>query len=251
MDDGSETGHISLMRRCFAPVAAALALAGCGGAPSEQAAVPAQPAGFENRAAAEQFLADALSHRKPARPAVVPDGFRVRTVTEAAVALALPSRWAALRSQDARHPGVLRMFGSLSAELGPAVAALAAPESPLKLLAFDPRLAGGFPTTASVVQARIEPDVPYETWSADVTAHVRELPSRRGALAARAVQLPSGKALRLEYAKRSGRRLVSVVQYVVVSGERETIVTLTTLPELEPRYERLFDASLRTLRPTD
>jgi hypothetical protein len=100
------------MKRGLALVAAALALAGCGGAPAKQAAAPAQPAGFENRAAAEEFLADALAHRKQA---VVPGGFRLRTVSEAAVALALPSRWAALRPRDARHPGVLRMFGNLSA----------------------------------------------------------------------------------------------------------------------------------------
>ena len=31
---------------------------------------------------------------------------------------------------------------------------------------------------------------------------------------------------------------------------QETIVTLTTLPALKQRYERLFEASLRTLRPT-
>jgi hypothetical protein len=70
----------------------------------------------------------------------------------------------------------------------------------------------------------------------------------RGAVDARTVGLPFGQALRLEYAKRSGGRLVAAVQYVVVSGERQTIVTLTTLPPLKRRYERLFEASLRTLR---
>lgn len=250
MDSGPRSGDTTRMRRLFALGVAGVALAGCGGVPADEAASPSEPAGFENRAAAEAFLADALAHRKrPTAPAAVPEGFRLRTVSEAGLALALPPRWAALRSKDARHPGVLRMFGGLASELGPAVAALATPDSPLKLFAFDPRLHGGFPTTASVVQTQIEPGVPYATWSAEAVAYVERMPTRRGAIVSGRVDLPYGQALRLEYAKRSGDRVVATVQYVVVSGERETILTLTTLPALKARYERLFEASLRTLRP--
>jgi hypothetical protein len=241
------------MGRAFALVAATIALAGCAATPGEQSVRPSEPdenRGLENRAAAERFLADALAHREPVARAPVPEGFRLRTISEAGIALALPPRWAALRSHDARQPGILRMFGGLSAELGPAVAALAAPDSPLKLLAFDPRLEDGFATTASVVQTQIESGVPYATWSAEAVAYVRRLPNRRGTVVSHPVGLPFGKALRLDYSKLAGRRLVATVQYVVVSDGQETIVTLTTLPALKQRYEGLFEASLRTLRPT-
>jgi hypothetical protein len=164
--------------RTVALVAAAVLAAGCAAAPTEEQASQQPPeATVVNRAAAEQFLADALAHRPP--PAPIPDGFRLRTVTDAGVALALPARWPALRGNDARRPGTLRMFGAVSSQLGPVVAALAMPDSPLKLLAFDPRFAGGYATTASIVQAAIEDGVPYESWSARAVAHVRTLPSRR------------------------------------------------------------------------
>jgi hypothetical protein len=251
MDFGPERRDTSRMRRSLLLAATALALAGCGAATADEAAPPAQPAGAEIRAAAERYLAEALAPREPVPVAPVPTGFRLRKMSEAGIALALPPRWAALRPQDARQPGTRRLMGGLSAELGPVVAALAFPDSPLKLVAFDPRFERGFATTASVLQAQVKPDVPYETWSSQVVAHVRDLPSLHGAVSAKTVGLPFGKALRLEYAKRSGNRLVATVQYVVVSGERQTIVTLTTLPALKTRYERLFAASLRTLQPAD
>lgn len=249
MDFGPDRRDTSRMGRSLLLAGLLLAFAGCGGSAADEAAPPEHPAGVENRAAAERFLAEALAHPKPAPVAPVPAGFRLRTVTDAGIALALPRRWAALRSRDARHPGTLRLLGGVSAEVGPAVAALAFPDSPLKLVAFDPRFERGFATTASVVQAQIEPDVPYETWSARIVAHVRKLSSVRGAVSAERVSLPFGNALRLDYTKLSSKRLVATVQYVVVSGEQQTIVTLTTLPSLKHRYERLFAASLRTLRP--
>jgi hypothetical protein len=250
MDFGPERRDTSRMRRSLLLAATSLVLAGCGAATADEAAPPAQPPGVESRAAAERYLAEALADRARAVVAPVPAGFRLRTVSDAGIALALPPRWAALRAHEARQPGTLRLMGGLSAELGPAVAALAFPDSPLKLVAFDPRFERGFATTASVLQAQIEADVPYETWSSRVVAHVRGLPSLRGAVSARTVSLPFGKALRLEYAKRSGERVVATLQYIVVSGEQQTIVTLTTLPQLKRGYERLFDQSVRTLRPT-
>ena len=249
MDFGPERRDTSQMRRSLLLAATSFVLAGCGAATTDEAAPPLQPAGVESRAAAERYLANALTQRKPPAAAPVPAGFRLRTMADAGIELALPPRWAALRPHDARRPGALRLMGGLSAELGTAVAALAFPDSPLQLVAFDPRFERGFATTASVLQAQIKPDVPYETWSSQIVAHVRELPSLRGTVSARTVDLPFGKALRLESAKRSGTKLVATVQYVVVSGERQTIVTLTTLPALKTRYERLFAASLRTLRP--
>lgn len=69
----------------------------------------------------------------------VPAGFDVRHVTAGGLSLALPRRWTTLARQDVVFPGVIRTLSRAHRSLTPHLLGLAAPDSPLKLLAFDGR----------------------------------------------------------------------------------------------------------------
>src|SRR4029078_2359832 len=97
-------------------------------------------------ASVEQPVADAAPQYRPA-----PDGFRRHTVREAGISVALPigfqvlgQRDAALprvyphvREVDAAFPGFYLNLVKLDQSFRGPIAALASPESPLKLFAFD------------------------------------------------------------------------------------------------------------------
>jgi hypothetical protein len=89
-------------------------------------------------------------------------------------------------------------------------------------------------------------------WTRSVVAAVDKLPDVRGDIRSRRVSLPLGEAVRMEYVRRAradGRR-VATVQYVVVGAEHAYVVTLSTLPPLLRRYERVVDAAVRSLQST-
>jgi hypothetical protein len=241
------------MGRAFAIPAllTAATLAGCAGGEPTGAPEPEPPA-VDRTAAAQALLGDALAGRRAAREAPVPAGYRLRLARSEHVGLAFPPGWQALTAQDARFPGVTQMFARLDPRLGSAVAALSMPDGPIKLLGFDRLRGAGFATIASVMVGRARPGVTYEEWSADAARHIRELPSVRGRVLTRKVDLPLGDALRLEFVRAydSGARLATL-QYVVVRGETLYIVTFATRPRLVPRYARAFAASARTLRRVD
>jgi hypothetical protein len=237
-----------MRRSALVVLAASVALAGCaGGREPDESGRPAA-GGADLTAEAERRLADELAHRDPAPP--VPEGFRLRRVSEAGLALALPPHWQALRTHDARFPGMIRALGDLNDQLGFLARALAQPDSPLKLVGFDTRFRDGFATHLTLVQSPADPGVSFERWSSSLLAEIRALPSTRGAVVAHRVNLPYGEALRLDYAKGGGAddRLFATVQYVLLTHDQETIVTFITLPRLKSGYAREFERSVRTLR---
>jgi hypothetical protein len=189
------------------------------------------------------MLADALAGRGVAP---VPRGFRVRHEPSGA-SVALPRRWQALRGPDARFPGVIETFASYNRRLAANVRALAIPGSPLLLLAFDPRLHGGYATNANLFVSGATAGERYRTWSRRVRADVRKLSGLTSAVDARRVSLAAGDALRLEFARTTGRRRLATVQYVVVRGDRTYALVYTTLGKLSRGYRRLFDRSAHSL----
>jgi hypothetical protein len=226
-----------------------LLVAGC--AAGEERAVP-EPA-VDSGERVGQLLGDAFSEAPARARAPIPEGYRLRESRRDDVALAFPPGWQALTSVDARFPGVLETFGVYNRGLAVAVAALGVPDGPMKLLGFDPRLARGFATTASVMKVTAQVGVPYERWSAHVLRRTRALPTTQGRIESGRVRLPLGEALRLRFTRVYGKggRPLATLQYVVVRGPSAYFVTYSTLPSLQRRYEPLFARSVRTLRTVD
>ena len=232
MPDRSRGGRVAL-----AAAVAATALAGCGGSSSE----PEGPGpGTDATAAAHRLISDAYE-REPA--VMIPAGFSVRQVTAEGFALAFPRRWTSLGRNDVVFPGVIRTLSRAHRSLTPHLLGLAAPDSPLKLLAFHGRAGEAFATTASVFVGPAPPGATFERQSQVVVRTVRALGGLQGDVVVRRLILPAGEALRLDYVRRGS----ATVQYVTVRGGRLYALVYVTLPELKVRYARQFDASARTL----
>jgi len=82
-----------------------------------------------------------------------PDGFRRHTVREAGISVALPIGFQVLAERDAAFPGVYLNLVKLDQSFRGPISALASPESPLKLFAFDRVFWHKRSTTAMLVQA--------------------------------------------------------------------------------------------------
>src|SRR4051812_18089418 len=89
----------------------------------------------------------------PPPPPPAPDGFRRHTVREAGISVALPIGFQVLAQRDAAFPGVYLNLVKLDQSFRGPISALASPESPLKLFAFDRVFWHKRSTTAMLVQA--------------------------------------------------------------------------------------------------
>jgi hypothetical protein len=220
---------------------ASAALAGCGGsAPAPEEAGPAADRTTE----AHRLVSDAYAGRPAVR---LPAGFQVRRVTAEGFSLAFPRRWTALTQPDVVFPGVIRTLSRAHRSLTPSLLGLAAPDSPLKLLAFHGRAGRHFATTANVFVGPAPPGATFERQGEGIVRAVRELRGLQGSIRVRRLTLPAGEALRLEYVRRG----TATVQYVTVRGDRLYAVVYTTLPSLRSRYSRAFALSARTLSIDD
>jgi len=128
-DTPSMRGFVAL-----AVTAAAVVLAGCGG----QAARESEPP--DGREAAQSSDSTVA----------VTDGFRLRRVPEAGLQLALPRGWIGLARRDAAFPGTMQTLSRIDRSVSGAIAMLAQPDSPLRLLALVPPAAAGQKFAGSV-----------------------------------------------------------------------------------------------------
>lgn len=177
----------------------------------------------------------------------VPDGFDVRRVTAEGFSVAFPRRWTALAQPDVVFPGVIRTLSRAHRSLTPSLLGLAAPDSPLKLLAFHGRAGEDFATTANVFVGPAPPGNTFERQARAIVRTVRALRGVKGGVDVQRLTLPAGEALRLEY-MRAG---TATVQYVTVRGDRLYAVVYATRPSLRSRYSREFALSARTLSIDD
>jgi hypothetical protein len=217
--------------------ALAAGLAGCGG--SSTAPEQVGPAA-DRTAVAHRLVSDAYARRPAVR---IPAGFKVRHVTAEGFSLAFPRRWTALGQHDVVFPGVIRTLSRAHRSLTPLLLGLAAPDSPLKLLAFHGRAGEDFATTANVFVGPAPPGATFERQGQAIVRTVRRLSDLQGEVKVRRLTLPAGEVLRLQYT-RDG---MATVQYVTVSGDRLYALVYTTLPGLRSRYARDFALSARTL----
>jgi hypothetical protein len=228
--------------------AGSLALvAGCGGG-AEQADDAPIPASDAPRAGAvRQLLADSLESGRAPRPGPTPAGFRRRDAMPG-FSVALPRRWQALRRGDAVFPGVAQTLARSHRHLTGYLAGLALPDSPLKLLAFDPgRRSGGMAVTVLAVPR----GAGSGSWQDTVVRQVRGLRSFRPPLRVRRVALPAGRALRLDYtrayAERGRGSRVATVQYVVAGADSLVTLTLASSPATSGRYARSMAAAAKSI----
>ena len=212
----------------------------CGGGRESRSRADRVEPGIDRERAAGQMLADGMAGRTAA---IVPSGFKLRRESRSGFSVAFPRAWKALDARDARFPGAAANLERYNPALVGYLRGLADPSSPLRLLAFDPDLHRGFATNANVFEVGLAP--------ADVLREVRRLPSLRGVVRWRRVELPAGAAHRLEFLRsyrwRGRRYRLSTLQFTVARRDRTFVLVFSTPAELKRRYWPVFAASARSL----
>lgn len=148
-----------------------------------------------------------------------------------------------------------RRFIADNPSLEPFVVQMTGANSAIKLMAFDLELSKGFATNVNVVLSAPAPRLSATQLAA---IYGRELKARlttiQGPVAATAVTLPSGKAVRASYKVaflNQGRRLtVQTLQYLVLRRDKSLVVTFSTLPSEALRRNATFASIARSLRFT-
>jgi hypothetical protein len=171
---------------------------------------------------------------QPPKP-TVPDGYRVRRLTDAGFAIAFPAGWQLLQRRDAAWPGAAQTLSRFDRSLAPYLAALAVPDSPLKLFGFDRRLPAA---RATVLVSRGT----GAHWARGALRAVRALPGVRR-LTAQRLRIAAGDALLLRYDQGG----VATLQLFVPRGSEILTLTLTAPTDAVRRYGALFLAVARTL----
>jgi hypothetical protein len=218
----------------LAVTAAAVVLAGCGG----QAVRESEPP--DGREAAQSSVSTV----------VVPDGFRLRRVPEAGLQLALPRGWIGLARRDAAFPGTIQTLSRIDRSVSGAIAMLAQPDSPLRLLAFVPPTAAGqkFAGSVSLVVTAAPPArAALGSWKKDVVRALRDDETVRGRVDVRPVRLGAGDGVRISFERMRRGERVATVQIAAVEGDRMTLLVLTTNPARAHALGRTLDRIADTL----
>lgn len=221
-----------------------LLVAACGGSDGGSTeGDAAQPADTSDTTAGDTTAADTAES----------DGdLQTIEVESAGFSLGVPSSWKGISGDDFKKSGALEEFGEENPSLAPYLSALQADNSPMKLLAADPELEDNFATNVNVLVQ----DVPEGTSAKDYLEGNRSGLSSQldieGTIESEEIDHEVGDAAVARYRANlnSGgqKQTFSFVQYYFVNGTDAYVVTYTTLPQVEDRYQDDFETSAASFR---
>ncbi len=163
------------------------------------------------------------------------------------VSLAVPASWVAVDASFARTS--IERITRNNPKLAPYVGQLSGPNSPIKFLALDPAVRGGFATNVNVVVAPT-PSLSFAQYRQALVAEIRSFVGSKP-IDDRPVTIAGVRAVRLRYrlTLRVGRSFtVQTLQYAFPRPGRSVVVTYTTLPAQSSRYAATFARSAASVR---
>jgi hypothetical protein len=167
-------------------------------------------------------------------------------------AVGVPQTWHATSSAQMKK-ATFKRFASQNPALAAYAGVVGKKNSPFKFFAYDPVVRQKFATNLNVLARPVPKGT---TWDAYRRGALKEAKSIAvGRVAAADVDLPSGKALRVEYHIRfvfNGRkRTVSTTQYALLLEDTSYVLTYTTLPVQRDEYADWFKLSAESFQLTN
>ena len=221
-----------------------LVVAACGGSDggSTEGAAP-QPADTTDTSAADTSAVDTGST----------DGdLQTLEVESAGFSLGVPPSWKGLDADDFAKSGALEDFGKENPSLAPYLSALQAGNSPMKLLAADPELEGNFASNVNVLVQHVPEGTSAKDYADLNRSGLSSQLDIQGSIESEEVDHEAGDAAVARYRANltSGgeQKTFSFVQYYFVNGTNAYVVTYTTVPEAEERYQDDFETSAASFR---
>jgi hypothetical protein len=194
-----------------------------------------------------RIAAGPANERPEARGTVA--GFTTYEVSSANFSIAVPQSWRTFTAEEAFGDSeALDQLERENPEFAQYRDALSNPRSPMKLVAVDPNVRGGFTTNVNVIAQKVSGDFSFEDFARQSEAEIRELADMSTGMQSKVVELPAGRAQRLSYQASftlNGReRSISTLQYGLVADGWMYVITYTTLPELADEYRNDFERSV-------
>jgi hypothetical protein len=165
------------------------------------------------------------------------------------MSLTVPDSWVAMNARQLVSNAALDQLARENPKLAPFVRQFVQSGSPVKFIAVDPSLRGGFASNVNVVSLPLPGNIPIEQYRAALVGQVRAVGGAR--IAASVVRIGGQPAVRLSYRLRLtvGQPVtVQTLQYAFVRSRKGIVVTYSTLPRLAGSYARTFQASAASIR---
>jgi hypothetical protein len=181
--------------------------------------------------------------------AVVGDGLTRYEISSGRFSISVPETWHATTSSQMQKVSFKRF-----ADQNPAFAAyanaVAKKNSPFKFFAYDPVVRKRFATNLNVIVTPVPEGVTPEKYKRSALAEAKAIADSR--LHSSEVDLPAGKALRIEYRFRfrlnRRRQGVATTQYALLLDGKSYVLTYTTLPALRSDYANWFKLSAESFQ---
>jgi hypothetical protein len=181
--------------------------------------------------------------------AVVGDGLTRYEISSGRFSIGVPETWHATTSKQMRKAS-FKSFSDQNPTFATYAGALAQKNSPFKFFAHDPVVRKRFATNLNVMVTPVPEGVTPEKYRRIALAEAKSIADSR--LDSSEVDLPAGKALRIEYRARlllNGRkRAIATTQYALLLDRTSYVLTYTTLPALRSDYADWFKLSAESFQ---
>jgi hypothetical protein len=181
--------------------------------------------------------------------AVVGDGLTRYEISSGRFSIGVPETWHATTSTQMQKASFKR-FADQNPAFAAYAGAVAKKNSPFKFLAYDPVVRNRFASNLNVVVTPVRERVTPEKYKRSALAEAKSIADSR--LDSSEVDLPAGKALRIEYRARfllNGRKkTIATTQYALLLDSKSYVLTYTTLPALRSDYANWFKLSAESFQ---
>jgi hypothetical protein len=179
------------------------------------------------------------------------DGLTRYEISSGSFSIGVPETWHATTSTQMKKASFKRF-----ANQNPAFAAYAdvvgKRNSPFKFFAYDPVVRKRFATNLNVVVTPVPKRMTPEKYKRSALAEAKAIALSK--VDSSDVDLPAGKALRIEYRARfvinGAKKAISTTQYAFLLDNTSYILTYTTLPALRSEYADWFKRSAQSFQLT-
>jgi hypothetical protein len=181
--------------------------------------------------------------------AVVGDGLTRYEISSGRFSIGVPETWHATTSTQMKKASFKR-FADQNPAFAAYAGAMAKKSSPFKFFAYDPVVRKRFATNLNVMVTPVPDGVPPKKYKRSALAEAKSIAD--SPLDSSEVDLPAGKALRIEYRARfllNGRRkAIATTQYALLLDNTSYVLTYTTLPALRSNYADWFRLSAESFQ---
>ncbi len=176
---------------------------------------------------------------------------RTLRVPSVGLSFNVPKSWKTVDARSAASEAG-RKLRQENPQLASLLDTIAQPNSPVKLLAFDPVPVANFSTNVNVVVTTIPAGVSFATYKQATASELAGLPGLVGTPSVREARLPAGQALRTKL--RAGvvvggkTKIAEINQVAFLRGRKSIVVTFTTAASNAGRFAAVVNRGAFSIR---